>query len=59
MPGRFAPARLEVRTPAGKESRADYAYQRAGELAFPSTIKVSQGAQSVTISFVSIQVEPR
>jgi hypothetical protein len=57
MPGRFAPARLEVRSPGGKESLAEYAYQRAGELAFPSTIKVSQGATSATISFVSIQVE--
>jgi hypothetical protein len=59
MPGRFAPARLEVKGRGGKESLAEYAYQRAGELAFPSTIKMSQGATSATISFVSIQVEPR
>lgn len=57
MPGRFAPARLDVLDKAGKETRAEYAYQRAGELAFPSTIKVSQGTASATISFVSIQVE--
>ena len=59
MPGRFAPARLDVRSAAGVESRAEYAYQRAGDLAFPSTIKLSQGATSATFSFVSIQVEPR
>jgi hypothetical protein len=58
MPGRFAPARLDVLDKAGKETRAEYAYQRAGELAFPSTIKVTQGTTSATISFVSIQVEP-
>ena len=59
MPGRFAPARLEVKGSKVKDSLAEYAYQRAGELAFPSTIKVSQGTTSATISFVSIQVEPR
>lgn len=59
VPGRFAPSRLDVRTSAGKESHADYAYQRAGEIAFPSTIRVSQGTQSVTFTFVSLKVEPR
>ena len=59
MPGRFAPARLDVRSAAGVESRAEFAYQRAGEIAFPSTIKLAQGAQSATFSFVSIQVESR
>ncbi len=59
MPGRFAPSRIEIRTPAGKESRGEYAYQRAGDLAFPSTIKLSQDTKSATISFVSIQVEPK
>jgi len=59
MPGRFAPSRVEVRTPAGKESRGEYAYQRAGDLAFPSTIKISQDTKSATISFTSIQVDPK
>ena len=59
FPGRFAPSRLEVKPKGGKESRAEYAYQKAGEIAFPSTIKIAQGPQSATITFVSLQVEPR
>jgi hypothetical protein len=59
VPGRFAPSRLDVRTSAGKESHAEFAYQRAGEIAFPSSIRVSQGTQSATFTFVSLKVEPR
>jgi hypothetical protein len=59
VPGRFAPTRLDVRTSTGKDSHADFAYQRAGDIAFPSTVRVSQGTQSVTFSFVSLKVEPR
>jgi hypothetical protein len=58
VPGRFAPARLDVRSPSGKESHAEYAYQKAGDLAFPSTIRVSQGPQSATFTFVSLKVDP-
>ena len=59
VPGRFAPARLDVKSTAGKESHAEYAYQKAGEIAFPSTIRVFQGPQTVTFSFVSLKVDPR
>jgi hypothetical protein len=58
VPGKFAPARLDVRSPSGKESHAEYAYQKAGDLAFPSTIRVSQGPQSATITLVSLKVDP-
>ena len=59
VPGRFAPARLDVQSTAGKESHAEYAYQKAGEIAFPSTIRVFQGHQVITFSFVSLKVDPR
>jgi hypothetical protein len=59
VPGMFAPAHLDVRLTSGAESHCDYTYQKAGELTFPSTIRVSQGPQTATFSFVSLKVEPR
>jgi hypothetical protein len=59
VPGRFAPSRLDVKSNSGKESHAEYAYQKAGDIAFPSTIRVFQGPQTVTFSFVSLKVDPR
>ncbi|HEV8113398.1 MAG TPA: hypothetical protein VGR31_11540 [Planctomycetota bacterium] len=57
VPGKFALSRLDTRTPAGKESHAEYTYQKAGSLSFPSTIRVSEGPQVATFSFVSLKVE--
>lgn len=59
VPGRFAPARLDVQSTAGKESHVEYAYQKAGEISFPSTIRVFQGHQAITFSFVSLKIDPR
>jgi hypothetical protein len=59
VPGRFAPSRLDVKSNGGNESHAEYTYQQAGDISFPSTIRVFQGTQTITFSFVSLKVDPR
>jgi hypothetical protein len=57
VPGKFALSRLDTRTAAGKETHAEYTYQKAGSLSFPSTIRVFEGQQVASFSFVSLKVE--
>ena len=40
LPGKFAPARLDIEAPGTPKSIATFTYQRVGELVFPSTVVV-------------------
>jgi hypothetical protein len=57
LPGRFAPARLDIQVPGSPKSTATYTYQRVGELVFPSTVVATLGAASAKLEFLSVRVE--
>jgi len=57
LPGRFAPARLDVQTRDSQKSSATFTYQRVGELVFPSKVTVAQGASTAKLEFLSVRVE--
>lgn len=57
LPGRFAPARLDIQVPDSPKSTATYTYQRVGELVFPSTVVVTLGTMSARLEFLSARVE--
>lgn len=57
LPGRFAPARLDIQLPDAAKSSATFTYQRVGDLVFPSTVVVTLGATSARIEFLSVRAE--
>lgn len=57
LPGRFAPARIDVQDPDSQKSSATFTYQRVGELVFPSKVTVTQGASTAKLEFLSVRVE--
>lgn len=57
-PGSFAPAALDVFSKSGAQSRAQYTWQQVGGYFVPANIQLTQGAQSITIVFESVRVEP-
>jgi hypothetical protein len=57
LPGRFAPAKMDIQLPQMPKSTVTYSYQRVGDLIFPSTVVVSLGATSAKIEFQSVRVE--
>jgi hypothetical protein len=59
MPGKFAPAHLDVVAPNGTKSHADYAWQKIGDCVFPATIHLVRGDQTASVTFESVRVEPR
>jgi hypothetical protein len=58
VPGKFAPASMEVQMPDNSKSTAAFTYQRVGELVFPSTVKVELGAVKAKLEFLSVHVDP-
>ncbi len=58
LPGKFAPARLEIELPDDTRSMAAFTYQRVGHLVFPSTVRVELGAVKAKLEFQSAHVEP-
>jgi hypothetical protein len=59
LPGKFVPAHLDVVTPTGTKSHADYAWQKIGDCVFPATIKLVRAGQTASVTFESVHVEPR
>ena len=59
FPGRFAPSQLDLSPRGGTDSRAEYSYQKQGELLFPATVKVTSGSQHATITFRSLTLGKR
>lgn len=57
LPGRFAPARLDVQSPDSPKSNATFTYQRVGDLVFPSKVTVTLGATTSKVEFLSVRVE--
>ncbi|MFN0008666.1 MAG: hypothetical protein ACKVXR_12245 [Planctomycetota bacterium] len=57
LPGRFAPARLDMQTPDSQKSSATFTYQRVGDLVFPSKVTVTQGASTTKLDFLSVRAE--
>jgi hypothetical protein len=59
LPGRFAPASLEVRPRSGPETRLELAWQRVGEILFPSSVRITSQSKTATVRFESVSLRPR
>jgi hypothetical protein len=59
LPGKFAPARLDIETPGTPRSTLTFTYQRVGDLVFPSTVVVETAGVRARLDFRSIRVDGR
>jgi hypothetical protein len=59
VPGRFAPAKLEVEPKSGQASSAEYSWQKVENVVFPAHIHLSQGTRTSNLAFESVRIEPR
>lgn len=57
LPGKFAPARLDIQIPGQAKSSATFTYQRVGNLVFPSTVVAASGGMSARLEFLSLSVD--
>ena len=55
LPGRFAPAKLDIALADGQKSAAAFTYQRVGELVFPATVAVTHGTMTARMEFLSVR----
>jgi hypothetical protein len=56
-PRRFIPSRFDLAVRGQPERRAEFSYQKIGELYFPETVKVASGEQTAVIKFHSLVIE--
>lgn len=59
LPGKFAPARLDIEAPGTPKSTAAFTYQRVGELVFPSTVIVDSNGTKAKLQFLSVRLDRR